>query len=560
KNGKGKNMLGAINYLSQQGVNSQYVILTTLKGDGNDSWPWTDPEDFTRFDCSKLDQWNKVFSYMNDKGLLLTALLFEAENEQMLDHGEALGLERKLYYREMVARFAHLNGLVWIISEETRLYHKFPPEYNSKRMAHLAAMDPYQHAVGLHNGDINGEDYKDTPEFTYFALHASADNWDQVHSKMLYRINEAKRRGHPWVVFFDECISAQYGVKTDEDDPDHDLPRREGIWGTLMAGGGGVSWYYGYKHRQNDLYCEDFTLRENMFKQTKTAIDFFLNNDIPFWEMENRNDLVDNGRCFAKENDTYLIQLSGATFANLYLEKARTYQVKWFDPVGGGPLQDGTKNRISGKGTHAIGRPPGDPTKEWIVLIQRAENVADERVLVEEKGGQVEIEVASLPLSEGWTIESSKEDSKVVEYVVWKGEDRAVQPGSGLIEVMIKIEQEGRYVFTLTGGGGIDETASSIWVRFPNAANFYGEKDASSRIYPAGLGKTPVPKEGVGKDGWLSVSPRKTPNGKWGSYVEENYPVFVEFDEPGVYTLQLSGRSKGHLMSGIYLELLPLSE
>ncbi|MDW7693015.1 DUF5060 domain-containing protein [Flammeovirgaceae bacterium SG7u.111] len=560
KEGKGKNMLGAINYLSQQGVNSQYVILTTLKGDGDDSWPWADPEDFTRFDCSKLDQWNKVFTYMNHKGLLLTALLFEAENEQLLDDGEAMGLERKLYYREMIARFSHLLGLVWIISEETRLYHKFPPEYNATRIVHLTSIDPYKHSTGLHNGNINSSDYEDTPEFTYFALHASADNWSQAHAKVLYRVNEAKRRGHPWVVFFDECVSAQYGVKIDEEDPDHDLPRREGIWGTLLAGGGGVSWYYGYKHRQNDLYCEDFTLREKMFHQTKTAVDFFMDNNIPFWEMENRNDLVDNGRCLAKENEVYVVQLDGATFANMYFDKKVDYEVKWFDPKNGGALQNGTRKFISGKGTQSIGRPPSDPEKEWIVLIRSTEKKGTERVVFEEHDGKLLIEAEDLPLTENWSVEYSAENYSGKGYIVWKGGNHHQSPSEDLVEITIKIEQEGKYAFDWRNRVGIGDDptdANDSWLRFPNAANVYGEKTVdgeSSKVYPKGLGKTPEP-EGAGTDGWFKVYSSRTLDWSWGCYVSDNdtHPIFVEFDEPGEYTLQISGRSQGHSIDQIRL-------
>lgn len=562
KNGKGKNILGSINYLSEQGVNSQYVILTTLQGDGGDSWPWINPEDFTRFDCSKLDQWNKVFTYMNQKGLLLTALLFEAENEQILDNGAAVGFERKLYYREMMARFSHLLGVVWIISEETRLYHKFPPSYNAERIEYLSSLDPYKHSTGLHNGNINGVDYKETSDFTYFALHASADNWHQAHSKVLYRVNEAKKRGLPWGVFFDECVSAQYGVKTDVDDKDHVLPRREGIWGTLMAGGGGVSWYYGYKHRENDLYCEDFTLREKMFHYTKIAVDFFQENNIPFWEMENRNELIDNGRCFAKENEVYVLQLDGATFASLYLEENHSYEVKWFDPVAGGGLQNGTKKVLRGIGTQSIGRPPGDPEKDWIVLIRRTDAKEQTRTLYEDKNGVVEIEAEDLRLSKGWSIATSKKDYTGKGYIVWTGENQFKEPGSGLIEVTLKIEQEGKYKFkwrSRVGEGDNPTECNDTWLRFTNAANFYGGSSKVStvpRVYPKGSGKTPEPR-GAGKDGWLKVYSSETLDWTWGCYTSdhETRPIFVEFDEPGEYTIQISGRSKHHIIDAIRLEL-----
>ena len=41
----------------------------------------------------------------------------ETENDQGLDGGE-LGRHRKLYYRELIARFAHHRALVWNLGEE----------------------------------------------------------------------------------------------------------------------------------------------------------------------------------------------------------------------------------------------------------------------------------------------------------------------------------------------------------------------------------------------------------------------------------------------------------
>ncbi len=43
-NGKGSEIIGAVNYLAEQGVNSQYMLLMNVNGDGKDVWPWTDPD------------------------------------------------------------------------------------------------------------------------------------------------------------------------------------------------------------------------------------------------------------------------------------------------------------------------------------------------------------------------------------------------------------------------------------------------------------------------------------------------------------------------------------
>ncbi len=61
QNGKGKGMIGALNYLSSKGMNSFYFLTLNILGDGEDVWPYTDRNERYRFDCSKLDQWEIVF-------------------------------------------------------------------------------------------------------------------------------------------------------------------------------------------------------------------------------------------------------------------------------------------------------------------------------------------------------------------------------------------------------------------------------------------------------------------------------------------------------------------
>ena len=57
-------------------------------------------------DVSKLAQWEIVFEHADKKGLFLHFKMQERENSFLLDGGE-LGTERKLYYREPIARFGH---------------------------------------------------------------------------------------------------------------------------------------------------------------------------------------------------------------------------------------------------------------------------------------------------------------------------------------------------------------------------------------------------------------------------------------------------------------------
>ncbi|MBN2632290.1 MAG: DUF5060 domain-containing protein, partial [Bacteroidales bacterium] len=106
QNGRGKGIIGALNYLSSKGMNSFYFLTLNILGDGEDVWPYTGRNERYRFDCSKLDQWEMVFSHADKLGIMLHFVLQETENECLLDCGY-LDVQRKLYLRELAARFSH---------------------------------------------------------------------------------------------------------------------------------------------------------------------------------------------------------------------------------------------------------------------------------------------------------------------------------------------------------------------------------------------------------------------------------------------------------------------
>ncbi|MGY8696735.1 MAG: DUF5060 domain-containing protein, partial [Verrucomicrobiia bacterium] len=50
KNGKGKNLIGAMNYLAGKGVNMFSFLTYNAAGDGDNIWPYVERDDRTRMD------------------------------------------------------------------------------------------------------------------------------------------------------------------------------------------------------------------------------------------------------------------------------------------------------------------------------------------------------------------------------------------------------------------------------------------------------------------------------------------------------------------------------
>ena len=363
---KGHNIIGALNYLASKGMNSVYFLTMNVEGDGKDVWPWTGPEERTRFDCSKLDQWEIVFSHMDKLGLLMHVITQETENDTLLDHGD-LGPERMLYYRELIARFAHHPALVWNLGEENTNTEAQRKAFSG----YIHATDPYQHPIVVHTfpdqyeklyGPLLGTE-------TLEGVSLQMGDKSRTHNETVKWINRSAEKGRPWFVCLDEIGPADIGVVPDADDPTHDDVRRYALWGNLMAGGSGCEWYFGYKYPNNDLNCEDWRSRENMWDQTRIALEFFQNN-LPFWEMSCHDELLSNDKawCLADPGQVYLVYLPGTTDTRLSLEDG-TFRVQWFNPVTGGALMDGSLITINGPGLTSIGAPPVTE-KDWVALVK----------------------------------------------------------------------------------------------------------------------------------------------------------------------------------------------
>ncbi|MCA9035904.1 MAG: DUF5060 domain-containing protein, partial [Planctomycetaceae bacterium] len=63
KDGRGKGLIGAVNYLSRKGCNAFSFLTYNAGGDGDNVWPFVSRDDKLHYDCSKLDQWGIVFDH-----------------------------------------------------------------------------------------------------------------------------------------------------------------------------------------------------------------------------------------------------------------------------------------------------------------------------------------------------------------------------------------------------------------------------------------------------------------------------------------------------------------
>ncbi|UCD52479.1 MAG: hypothetical protein JSW27_07545, partial [Phycisphaerales bacterium] len=373
--GKGKGLIGAINYLASQGVNSIYFLVQNIGGDGKDVWPFVgaiDPNgapnnDNLHYDVSKLHQWNIVFEHAQRRGLMLHVVLNEAERRNKLELDDArLGIERKLFYREMVARFGHHNALQWNLSEEYDLALDLGPDRVKEFAQYLQDIDPYDHPITVHNEgrdpDPGWLPFLGDTRFstTSFQTYQNTAKWGD-------RVEEWRRlsyvAGRPLPINLDEFLEA--------DRDNMARIRRDVVWPTYLSGGS-LEIIMASK-----LQTEDFRSLEELWRWTHIAR-CFVQEHLPFWEMQPDDlSVVEAGdehggvQCFSEWGQVYALYYPVAhQTGQLTLWRAKgQFEQRWFNPRTGEFA--GPPTRFEAQGMQQIGPPPSEPEQDWAVLIRR---------------------------------------------------------------------------------------------------------------------------------------------------------------------------------------------
>ncbi len=379
QDGKGKSLIGALNYLSSKGMNVVYFLANNIKGDGKDVWPYVSPDDFTRFDVSKLEQWEIVFQHMQSKGILLHMVLQETENETMLDGGDT-GPSRQLYLRELLARFGHHLGMNFNLGEENGPADFTPIAQNDKQRMEMTRfitkIDPYDHPILLHTHSHEPARANVLDSIVGFkhldGLSLQVDKREGAANVVETWKNKSREAEHEWMITMDEIGMWHTGARSDSLDGNHDTLRRYVLWGTLFSGAAGVEWYFGANNRYHDLNTEDWRTRDRLWEITDHALHFF-RAYLPYWEMRPEHGLINSKEayCFRKTGEIYAVYLPDSKQYAIDLSEAEgEYTLHWYDPLKGGELQQGSIKTIQGGAVQELGFPPNEDKQDWVALLQ----------------------------------------------------------------------------------------------------------------------------------------------------------------------------------------------
>ncbi|HOF42199.1 MAG TPA: hypothetical protein PLD73_19200, partial [Candidatus Hydrogenedentes bacterium] len=304
------------------------------------------------------------------KGIMLHFVLNEAEelNKEELDDG-LLGVERKLYYRELVARFACFPALQWNLCEEYNIKHPLAPKLVKDFAEYLGNVDPYDHPITVHHADTVDKGWTPflgDPRFTVTSFQTN-----DIGVVRPWR-EKSRAAGVPLVIGMDEFYPDYSSAKN------ADRQRREYLWPVYFSGGQ-VEFI-----RDEKFPTGDFRECEALWHYMSNAR-LFIMEHLPFWEMEPANELLTGaavfqgkynripGHVFAKPGECYAVYLPIAqpTGTLDLTDAAGEFIQRWYDPRAG--VFAGNETTVTGGSLLRLGPAPEKPGRDWVVLITRAE-------------------------------------------------------------------------------------------------------------------------------------------------------------------------------------------
>ena len=155
----------------------------------------------------------------------------------------------------------------------------------------------------------------------------------------------------------------------------------------IQAGGAGVEYYFGYSYENSDLSCQDYSSREKMWQQSRYALEYFRDNQIPFQSMmSSKNENTPVPVKLPATSPDWLLSLITGKLHVIYRKVGNapdgtvtglpegTYDVKWYNPRTGGAQQRGSIISFYAMDSSRIlsyGTPPGTPTLDWVITIRK---------------------------------------------------------------------------------------------------------------------------------------------------------------------------------------------
>lgn len=176
----------------------------------------------------------------------------------------------------------------------------------------------------------------------------------------------------------------------------------------------------------------------------------------------------------------------------------------------------------------------------------------------------IEGDASVVTLTGDWKKKTTISDYSGEGYIVWEGanqfwKDQENIGNVGRLTYTISVTKPGTYLFkwrSYIAKKDPDKPTTEhndSWLKFPDADNFYGEKNGH-KVYPKGSGKSPNP-AGENGNGFFKVYMNTADAWSMTSSTSDNdaHQIYVTFNEAKDYTLEIAARSAYHAIDSFKL-------
>ena len=370
-------VFGALDYLASKGVNSFFALLMNVGGDGDNVYPWLSKYDITHYDVNKLEHWNDIFYHANEIGIHCQLTFNEGElyNKALLGYNN-LSDERKLYYREMIARFGYLNAITWNLCEEYN-HQQAPIDPNIIKLwaTYIKSVDSFDHPITVHNWDDNGwvpfygDNRFGSIAYQYRPTLINGGFNNAYGNKVVELRNANNILKIP--INIDEThffTSSENNICTETSiswaaNCGYTAARREIIYPVYFSGGNLECLL------ESALLTEDFSEYDKLWDYLYYARKVL--ETLKFWDMGSNNNLINgvsgNELCFTNGHD-YAIYLPYGGNSILDLETPTEFYKWWYNPRTGvysnSVLVQGSNDTL------VLDKPPYDINLDWVVILR----------------------------------------------------------------------------------------------------------------------------------------------------------------------------------------------
>ena len=299
------------------------------------AWEGTNESpDHSRFDLKYWQHYDRMMGLLQEKGIIAHIMI--TVWNKFVNWPEQKSADDNKFWKYVLARYQAYSNVVWDVSKEAQ---NRPDEYWEDRFEFIKEYDAHRRLVTIHSLWHRHEDLKQ--RYCDFIADQQHREW---HKHIIDRRKFIQRPVVNIEFGYEVGPVETYRVKQGPDEV------RRRMWLICMAGG-----YAAYYYNPTAWDVISHEVIPPGYSYCKYLYNFFTGTR--YWEMEPRDDLVDNGYCLAKEGEEYIVYISEADAVTLSVQGVESpLAARWYNPRSGQEVR--MEGRIE-NGTHTL-QPPDD--------------------------------------------------------------------------------------------------------------------------------------------------------------------------------------------------------